>query len=172
VLAHEAFNLLVIDEHALLSQGGANPSAGILQRRIGRRADNHGCRRAFAPRCAFQSPLYKLQLQRLLADEAFEGGDPRFVLFDQISGDCVFVERAGLESLDPECGSHCAIARSASPGREASHRRGTPVRPDVVGAVFRYGLSSFESPAARSIATLNPVRPKGPTPIGGQIDAD
>ena len=35
---------------------------------------------------------------------------------------------------------------------------------ETVGAVFGHGLSSFESPAARSIAKLNPVRPKGPTP--------
>jgi len=34
--------------------------------------------------------------QRLLADEAFKSGDPRFVLFDQIGGDRVFVERAAL----------------------------------------------------------------------------
>jgi hypothetical protein len=36
---------------------------------------------------------------------------------------------------------------------------------ETVSAVFSHGLSSFESPAARSIAELNPVRPKGPTPI-------
>jgi hypothetical protein len=36
---------------------------------------------------------------------------------------------------------------------------------ETVGAVFGHGLSSFESPAARSIAKLNPVRPKGPTPV-------
>jgi hypothetical protein len=35
---------------------------------------------------------------------------------------------------------------------------------ETVSAVFSHGLSSFESPAARSIAKLNPVRPKGPTP--------
>jgi hypothetical protein len=76
-------------------------------------------------------------------DEAFEGGDPRFVLFDQIGGDRIFVERAGLEPLDPDADQ---IARQ------------------TVSAVFSHGLSSFESPAARSIAKLNPVRPKGPIP--------
>ena len=40
---------------------------------------------------------------------------------------------------------------------------------ETVSAVFSHGLSSFESPAARSIAKLNPVRPKGPTPSRGQF---
>ena len=68
---------------------------------------------------AFQSPFYELQLQRLLADEAFEGGDPRFVLFDQIGGDRIFVERAGLEPLDPDADQ---IARQVVALRQAVER--------------------------------------------------
>jgi len=30
----------------------------------------------------------------------FDGGDPRFVLFDQIGGDRIFVERAGLDQAE------------------------------------------------------------------------
>ena len=41
---------------------------------------------------------------------------------------------------------------------------------ETVSAAFSHGLSSFESPAARSIAKLNPVRPKGPTPRPSQFD--
>ena len=146
VLAHEAFDFLVIDEHALLSQVGAHPPPAVTFKLFADRRDRFddcgvvgGRRGAVVGRagnslsrhpsatdrpagrqsrmkarlCAavrFSEPPLKLQLQRLLADEAFEGGDPRFVLLDQISGDCVFVERAGLETLDPDVNQ---IARSA-----------------------------------------------------------
>lgn len=38
---------------------------------------------------------------------------------------------------------------------------------DAVGSVSRHELSSFESPAPRSIPFNPPVRPQGPTPLAG-----
>jgi hypothetical protein len=38
----------------------------------------------------------------LLADQSFEGSDPRLVLLDQVGGGGIFVKGASLVSLDPD----------------------------------------------------------------------
>ena len=65
-------------------------------------ADNDGRIRAFRPGCASHSPLYKLELQRLLADKPFQRRDPGFILLKKIGRGRVFVKGAGLVLLNPD----------------------------------------------------------------------
>ena len=53
---------------------------------------------------ASHSPLYKLELQRLLADKPFQRREPRFILLKTIRRGRVFVKGAGLVllNLDPD----------------------------------------------------------------------
>jgi hypothetical protein len=57
----------------------------------------------FGRGCASHSPLYKLELQRLLADEPFQRRrDPGFILLKKIRRGRVFVKDAGLVLLNPD----------------------------------------------------------------------
>jgi hypothetical protein len=47
-------------------------------------ADSDGRIRASRPGCVSHSPLYKLELQRLLADTPFQRRDPGFILLKKI----------------------------------------------------------------------------------------
>ena len=108
----------------------------------------------------------------MLADEPLEGRNPRLVLFDQISGDCVLVQRAGLEPLNPDADQ---ISRQIMSFRQAVERlagdkllRDLALELEAMGAVVGHGLLSFESPATRSIVKLDLSGPTGPLQIGVQ----
>jgi len=92
-------------------------------------ADSGGRARAFRLGSVFQSPLQKLQFQRLLANQPLQGRDPSLILLRRISGGLIFVEDASLASLNPEADQ---IARDVAALRQAdgaSRRRETPEPP-------------------------------------------
>jgi hypothetical protein len=92
-------------------------------------------------------------------------------LLEQIDCGRVFIELAGLIFLNPDTDQVPAdvVALRQTVQRLAGKKllRDLTLELEAVGAVPGFGLSSFENPAARSIAKLDLVRPEGPTPSLG-----
>ena len=102
-------------------------------------------------RCVFLSPLLKLDLQRLAADQPLERGDPRLVFGQQLGRRHVLVERTGLRLLDPDPDQ---VARQVMASAERVKRlpgvvlgNDLTLEVDAVAAVSGHGPSSSESPA-------------------------
>ena len=105
----------------------------------------------------------------MLADQPFEGRDPRFVLLKEVGRGSVLVEGARLVSFDPDTDQIAReiVALLQTVERFASQKllRDLTLKFDAVRAIPDHELSSFESPACRSNVKSAHVRPQGPTPV-------
>jgi hypothetical protein len=112
----------------------------------------------------------------LLADQPFEGRDPRFVLLKEVGRGSVLVEGARLVSFDPNTDQIAReiVAFLQTVERFASQKllRDLTLKFDAVRAIPDHELSSFESPACRSNVKSAHVRPQGPTPLPGQFSLE
>jgi hypothetical protein len=112
----------------------------------------------------------------LLADQPFEGSDPRFVLLKKVGRGSVLIEGAGLVSFDPDTDQIAReiVALLQTVERFASQKllRDLALKFDAVRAIPDHELSSFESPACRSNVKSAHVRPQGPTPCLRQLSVE
>jgi hypothetical protein len=115
---------------------------------------------------ASHSPLYKLELQRLLADQPFQRRDPGFILLKKIRRGCVFVKDARLVLLNPNSDQVSTdVVALGEPMQGLAGQEflsNLALEFDAVRAVLGHGLPAFESPARWSILAGPTVRPRGP----------
>jgi hypothetical protein len=153
------------------SSNARSPSAGILWRRRGRGAADHGCKRVSRRRRAARCPLQNLELESLLADQALERGDSCFIRLEKVGGLSVIVEppasylatqmRIRLRHMSWHLASPCRV----SPARNSS----ATWRLNATLWVRCLGLGFIlRRPAPRPIHNTRPVRPEGPTPLRAQ----
>ena len=121
----------------------------------------------------FIAPFREFQLQRLLADKPLERSNPGFVLLEQIGSRGILIEVAGLGPLHPDPDQVSAdVMALGEPMKGLAAKKllsDLALEFDAVCAVLGHRLSSFESPASRSIHCCRLSRPRGPLQSASKI---